>query len=361
MRIAVDTQSTLGRKTGIGHYATQLLAALRRVAPENEYIEFNCARDVVMRTDRRIAWQQWGLPRRARAARPDLLHVPGFDAPLWKPCPVVLTVHDLIGMLYPQNLPKVSRLYWSRWLPFTTGHADAIIADSECTRRDILRLLRLPPERVQVIHLGVEERFHPQHREATGACRSRYRLPEEFILYVGTLEPRKGVDTLINAYVKLAGRYPHQLVIAGKRGWYYQSIFQRVADLGLAGRVRFLDYVPDDDLPSLYASATVFAFPSSYEGFGLPVLEAMASGTPVVCSDGSSLREIAAQSALAVPSGQPEALAAALESVLAGAGLRDDLRQKGLERAAKFTWEKTARETLEVYRRVAGKSQRANR
>ena len=353
MRIGLDTQSALGRKTGIGHYTAQLLAALRRVAPENEYLTLDQGRDTVMRIDRRLRWQQWEMPRRARALKVDLLHVPGFDAPLWKPGPVVLTVHDLIGALFPQNFPPVSRFYWSTWLPFSLRFADAVIADSEATRRDIERLTRLPPAKITVIPLGVEARFAPCPPPQVEASRARYGLPPSLILYVGTLEPRKGIDTLIEAFAALAPRCAADLVVVGKRGWYWTPLLARLSALGLEQRVHLLDYVPDADLPALYSAAALLALPSRYEGFGLPVLEAMACGTPVVCSNAASLPEVAGEAARLVPPDQPQGLADAMEAVLSQPDLAATLRHQGRQRAAVFTWERTAEATLAVYERLA--------
>ena len=353
MRIALDTQSTVGRKTGIGIYTARLLDALRRVGPEHEYREIAWGRDVPMRLDRRLQWQQWDLPRRAGAAGADLLHVPGFDAPRRKPCPVVLTVHDLIGMLFPKNLPPVSRFYWSRWLPLSVHWADRVVTDSEHTRRDIVRLLGVPAERIAVIPLGVDAAFRRvTDAEALATVRERYELPVAFILYVGTLEPRKGLDTLVDAYAALADTLPHDLVIAGKRGWYTEALFTQVRHLGLEHRVRFTDYVADADLPALYSRATAFAFPSRYEGFGLPPLEAMACGTPVVSSDAASLPEAVGDAGLLVPPDDPIALAVALRRLLEHADLRARLSAAGLVQAQRFTWEETARKTLAVYQEL---------
>lgn len=353
MRIGIDTQSTMGESTGIGRYAKQLLASLRQVAPEHEYAALNWSAEVVMRTDRRLRWQQWELPRRARAAGAELLHVTGFDAPRWRPCPVVLTVHDLIGMLFPHALPPIARLYWSRWLPHTVRWADAIIANSENTRRDLVRLLHIPTERIRTIYLGVDGSFHaPTDRDTLEAVRSHYQLSQPLILYVGTLEPRKGIDTLIAAFAQLAGDLPHSLIIAGKRGWYTETLFRQAESTGLGERVRFLDYVAAEHLPALYGLANLFVFPSRYEGFGLPVLEAMACGTPVVCSNASSLPEVAGEAALLVPPDDVDALAEAMARALRDAALRQRLVSLGFGQARRFTWSEAAYQTAALYEQI---------
>ena len=352
MRVAIDTQSTIGRKTGIGYYTAECLAAMRQVAPQHEYVEVTWGRDPLMRIDRRLRWQQFEVPLRARRAHADLLHVTGFDAPLWRPCPTVLTVHDLIGMLFPHNLPPVARFYWSRWLPFSVRAADAIIADSAATRDDLVRLLGIPEGRIYVVHLGVQNRFQPQPAARIAELRQRYHLERPFILYVGTLEPRKGIDTLIDAFAELAGEYDYDLAIGGKKGWWWSSLLTQITRHGLEQRIHLLDYVPDEDLPTLYSAAGVFAFPSRYEGFGLPVVEAMACETPVVCANTSSLPEVAGDAAIMTPADQPDALASALIQVISRPETAARLRQAGRARAAGFTWAKTAQKTLEVYQKV---------
>lgn len=350
MRIGIDTQSTLGQKTGIGLYTANLLRALRHVAPQHEYVELSSRVTTKMRIDRRLRWQQFGLPRRAQATGAHLLHVTGFDAPWWKPCPVILTVHDLIGPLFPVNFPPVSRFYWTRWLPRTIRWADRIVADSAHTARDLNRLLGIPAERIEVIHLGVYEAFQPlQDQAPLEAVRQRYGLPPACMLYVGTLEPRKGLDTLIAAYGGLAADVTHDLVIAGKSGWYTEPLFQQVEALGLGQRIHFTDYILDEDLPALYNLAHLFVYPSRYEGFGLPVVEAMACGLPVVCTDAASLPEVAGDAALLVPPDDAETLAAAIRRVLTDPGLQAEMRARGLKRAKRFTWEETARRTVQVY------------
>lgn len=353
MRIALDTQSTLGRPTGIGQYTARLLAALRRVAPQHTYLEVGWGKEPAMRLHNRLLWQQLLAPRQAQRLHADLLHAPGFDAPAWKPCPVVLTCHDLIGMLFPRNLPPISRLYWARWLPFSVRFADAIIADSHATQRDIVRLLAIDPSRITVIPLGVDPHFRPQEAAEIARVRAAHRLPRAYLLFVSTLEPRKGIDTLLDAFAAVHSQRPDlALVIAGKRGWYWQALLDRMAALGIAAHVHLLDYVPASDLAALYSGASVFVFPSRYEGFGLPVLEAMACGVPVITTNVSSLPEVAGDAALLTPPDDAATLAAAIEAVMGQPALQAELRARGVAQAQRFTWERTAAATLAVYEQV---------
>jgi glycosyltransferase involved in cell wall biosynthesis len=350
MRIGIDVQSTLGRKTGIGLYTASLLSALRSVAPQHEYVELSQGSSKEMRTDQRLRWQQFGLPRRAKASGVDILHVTGFDAPRRKPCRVVLTVHDLIGLLFPANLPPVSRFYWMRWLPRTIRWGDRIVADSAHTQRDLNRLLGIPIERINVIHLGVSHAFKPVRDQVVlSQVRAKHRLPSTFILFVGTLEPRKGLDVLINAYRNLAPDLPHHLVISGKHGWHTEPLFRQVKTLGLDRRVHFTGYVSDEDLPALYNLADLFVYPSRYEGFGLPPLEAMACGVPVVCTNVASLPEVVGEAAVLVAPDDVDTLASTTRRVLNDKALQAEMRSRGLEQASRFTWEETARRTAQVY------------
>lgn len=355
MRIAIDIQSTVGSKTGIGQCAAYLYAAMREYAPEIEFVALEWGRDPVMRIPRRLQWQQIEVPRRARRARVDLLHVPGFDAPRIKPCPVILTLHDLIGMLFPQHLPLMGRWYWSKWLPASVRFADWLIVDSIATQRDVTTLLRIDEERIHVVPLGVDKRFIPCDQEAIRAIRAKHELPQRFILYLGTLEPRKGIDTLIDAVAALPAETSVPLVLAGKKGWYWDRIQARIQANNLQNRVQLLGYVHDDELPVLYSAASVFAFPSRYEGFGLPVLEAMACGTPVITTNVSSLPEVVGDAAILVPPDQPEALSRALHDVLSHETFAHTLRDAGRARARYFSWERAARETIAVYRKALAK------
>ena len=352
IRVALDFQATRHERTGIGSYTAALADALRR-QEGIEVLPVDWGWDPVMRLHRRLHWQQIQLPLRARRAGADLLHVTGFDAPYWRPLPTVLTVHDLIGMLFPRNLPPIARFYWSRWLPSSVRRADHIIADSEHTRQDLVCLLHVREERITVIPLGVDRRFAPRPPETVASLRGRLGLPGRFLLYVGTLEPRKGIDTLLSAWARIASRLPDvDLVIAGKPGWHTDRLHLQARDLGVEPRVRWTGYVDHGDLPALYSAAEALVFPSRYEGFGLPPLEAMACGTPVITSNSSSLPEVVGDAGLLLPPDDVSALAHAIYLVMTQPALRAELRERGLRRARDFTWERTAARTRAVYESV---------
>lgn len=357
MRICIDTQSAQGPKTGIGRYAAGLFAALQKVAPENDYLGLHLGRDVKMRTYRRLLWQQCEVVQRAKRKKADLLHVTGFDAPLWRPCPVVLTVHDLVGRLFPKNLPPISRVYWAFWLPFSVRFASHIITVSEHTRLDLTRLLRIPESRLTLIPHGISTRFRPAVIDSSfNTLKEKYRLPGKYILFVSTLEPRKGLDVLVKSFFQLRSSFPGiKLVIAGKPGWYMKRLLSGAEAHRMEKDIVFTGHVEDKDLPALYSAAELFVFPSRYEGFGFPVLEAMACGTPVVCTNSASLPEVTGDAACLVPAEDSETLTQAMGEVLADTRLRQKMKNRGLEQAAQFTWEEAARQTVRVYKTVLEK------
>jgi len=283
----------------------------------------------------------------------------------------VLTVHDLIFLLFPEYHLPLNRWFLNRFMPLFIRRADAIIAISQCTKDDLIRHYGVPSEKVTVIYEGVDSRFHPvTDPDVLGRVRARYGLPEHYILYVGTIEPRKNLTALLEAFVALrkqaSNRQPAtsnqrleagswKLVIAGKRGWLYEGFFRRLRELGLEGEVILLGFVPDEDLPALYSAAELFVFPSLYEGFGLPVLEAMACGTPVIASNASSLPEVVGEAGILIDPHDVGGLVKAMGRVLMDGGKRREMREKGLQQAARFSWERTAAMTLGVYRSVLGR------
>jgi glycosyltransferase involved in cell wall biosynthesis len=266
----------------------------------------------------------------------------------------VLTLHDLIFRHLPETHLPLNRWYLNLAVPRFLAAADAIIAISACTRRDAMHFYGVPGQKIHVIYEAADPRFRPVEDQAYLAeVRQRYALPERFILYVGTIEPRKNLPVLFQAFkaagAALAGC---RLVVCGKKGWLYDETFASLQTLGITDRVLFTGFVPDADLPGLYTLAEALALPSRYEGFGLPVLEAMGCGTPVVCSNASSLPEIAGDAALLLPPDDVRGWAGALARVASDGGLRAELRARGLRQAATFTWARAAQETRAVYREV---------
>jgi len=286
---------------------------------------------------------------------PDVLFVPAHVLPLVHPPRSVVTIHDLGYLHFPRAHRLLDRLYLDLSTRFNARAAAHIIADSQATKRDLVERYGVEPSKISVIYPGYdEEAFQPlREREAIEAVKTRYGIAGDYILFVGTIQPRKNLVRLMEAFSLLKRQAADlQLVIAGKKGWLYEAIFRRVEELGLEGQVVFTGYVADEDLPALFSGARLFVFPSLYEGFGLPVLEAMACGVPVVCSNASSLPEVADDAALLFDPLDVVGMAAAMERVLGDERLRAKLVERGLKRARGFSWEKCARQTLAVLESV---------
>jgi len=352
LRVAFDVSSTRGRKTGIGVYTQQLLRALNEYAPQIETLALEDRATADQRTDARMFREQFTLPRLASKANADLVHLTGFAAPLRSRVPVILTVMDLIGVLFSRNFPPISRFYWSQYLPFTLRAPRHLITLSEHTKRDVVRLARIPPNTITVVPAACDARFRViSDLRELDAARLRLQLPPRFFLFISTLEPRKGIDTLLAAYERIAAHVDEHLVIVGKRGWYYRTLFARARAIGLE-RIRFADYVSDDDLPFVYNLATAFVFPSRYEGFGLTPLEAMACGAPVISSSAASLPEVIGDAGILIAPNDVTSFAYAMSSLAANRARREELRARGVERAKMFSWERAAKEMAECYARV---------
>ncbi|MCC7368482.1 MAG: glycosyltransferase family 4 protein [Chloroflexi bacterium] len=376
MRIALNAQllstSASYRTAGINRVIYHLLDELPRVPGDEEYLVYAPASDPnrqllsrprvrrrlthlpVARPPVRIAWEQSVLPLELLRERADLLHALGFVSPFgWRGRSVV-TVYDLSFLRFPEVFNRGNRFYLGTFTPSSLRRADRVITISESTRQDVIELCGVAPERVTPILLAADERFRPATPTDIGVFRQQYSLPERFILYLGTLEPRKNIETLVRAYARLRehGSTDHILVLAGGRGWLYDTIFALVQSLGLADYVRFPGFVPAEQQALWYSSATVFAFPSRFEGFGLPLLEAMACGTPVVSSWASSLPEVVGDAGRLVDPSDVEGLSAALCELMNDETLRAELSAAGLARAATFSWRRMAEETVQVYREV---------
>jgi glycosyltransferase involved in cell wall biosynthesis len=293
------------------------------------------------------------MPSLAEKYQLDVLHDTSGVAPFLSgagQARIVLTLYDVIPWSAPGYSTRLDTLIHRRWLPWTVNRADAILTLSEASRGDIYRYLGVPPDRITVLRGGVDPLYQPAEPDAIQFARSRYNLGKHYLLYVGSIEERKNLRRVLEAFARLRGEgYPHQLAIVGPQKWKYGAILGAIQQHRLEEVVIFTGYVPQSDLPALYSGADVFVFPSLYEGLGLPVLEAMACGTAVVTSNVSSLPEVAGDAALTVNPTQTEAIVAAIRALLDDPILRDDLARRGRLRAAQFTWAEVARRGLGVY------------
>jgi glycosyltransferase involved in cell wall biosynthesis len=299
----------------------------------------------------RVLWEQLVQPWVLRRMEADLVHGPVFIAPVFTPCPSVITIHDLSFMRFPNLFHPVNRLYLTVLTRLSAQRARRIIAVSAHAAAESVQLLDVPPERIDVIYHGVDPVFRPLPTDTIASFRQRRGLPERFLLFVGTLEPRKNLVRLVEAFAHIQDDQVG-LVLAGGKGWLYDELFARVETLGLEGKVIFPGYVMSEELPLWYNAATALAYPSVYEGFGLPVLEAQACGAPVLTSNVSSLPEAAGDAALMVDPYDVEALATGINQILTDESLRLELRAHGLAHAQEFTWSRTALETAHVYKRA---------
>jgi len=324
----------------------------RRYRPPSPTLHLQVSRLPTVHPPVRILWEQlvqpWALWRRGI----DLLHAMAFVGPLASPCPLVVTIFDLSFLRYPQAFRLGNWLYLRLFTRVSARRARRIIAISKHTKADITHWLGVPPERIEVVYCGVEERFHSLPAEEVLAFRRKKGLPEQFLLHVGTLEPRKNLSLLLRAYARLraAGGNPPPLILAGARGWMCEGLFSQVEELGLGDSVHFPGYVRPEELPLWYNAATCFVYPSLYEGFGLPPLEAMACGTPVLSSNAASLPEVVGDAGLLLDPVDEEAWAHELARVLSRPELQRELAERGLDRARRFNWRRAAEETVQVYR-----------
>ena len=374
MRIGVDGRCIQDHFPGIGRYTFNLTRAMLPLLTKSEHLVLlrdptqPSSWDLIALAGKRVQVvdapvspfslrQQWAIPQILRRLEADVYHSPYYLMPYRPKVPAVVTVYDLIPLLFPQHVSPTARLLF-RWMTaLALRTAPHVIVISQATRRDLLTFYHPPPQKVTAIPLAADPAFHPQPPAEIERVRRKYALPPDYLLYLGINKPHKNLVHLVEAWAQIhTTQYAIRttsLVIAGAWDSRYPEPRQRAEALGLENVVRFLGPVPEADLPALYAGAALFVFPSLCEGFGLPVLEAMACGTPVVCSNTSSLLEIVGEAALTFDPLDVTEMAAKIEEALRNEALREEMKEKGLQRAAKFSWERTARETLKVYREVA--------
>ncbi|WP_083810054.1 glycosyltransferase family 4 protein [Methanothermococcus okinawensis] len=273
----------------------------------------------------------------------------------------ILTVYDLTPLLYSETHKKSKVLMHKYLFPLILKNSNKIISISHHTKQDIIKYFKIPEDKIKVIHLAANENYKPLKEKEINEVKQKYNLNYPFILYVGGLEPKKNIPTLLKALYKLKKQgINHKLILTGVKRWKYKSIFETIEKLNLQKDVIFTGYVPDEDLPALYNAADLFVYPSLYEGFGLPPLEAMACGTPVITSNTSSLPEVVGDAGIMINPYNVDELAKAMNEVLTNEGLREELSKKGLERAKLFSWKKCAEEHLKVYEEVYNKKLRDN-
>ena len=371
MRIVFDGTTLTPGRTGVGYYTEHLLQHLARevvntgdeiVVVSNKPIDTQAPLPPHVRVHDghrfpiRIGWMQLRAQRALEALRPDVAHFTNGMIPIGSPVATVVTVHDMSLRLYP-NCHPVRRLLLNRPLMHVAiCQASSIVTVSNSARRDLLRLHGVAPDRVAVVHEAASPAFRPiADREWLENVRARYALPRQFMLYVGTIEPRKNLSRLMSAFAdaRKAG-IPHHLVCVGPYGWSSRDLAGHIERLGIQDVVHFTGYVPFEHLPAIYNLGEFFAFPSLYEGFGLPVVEAMACGIPVLTSTTSSLGEIAGDAAETIDPADTDAIANAIVRLASDQDLRRDRAERGLRRARSFSWAQTARDMLAVYHRAAG-------
>ncbi|MBI4049194.1 MAG: glycosyltransferase family 4 protein [Candidatus Doudnabacteria bacterium] len=361
MTIGIEAErANLPQKTGVEVYAAELIKNLARQDAKNDYVLYfrsqpqdwfqqlppNFKLKVIpfpkFWTQLRISWEILWHPV-------DVLAILASALPIWHPANSVVTVHDVAWKLFPEAFTPFMRRYLEWSTSFAVRSASKVIAVSESTKRDLVKYYQINPEKIEVIPLAAGEQFRPQSYEQSQPILDKFGLVyQKYILFVGTMQPRKNIPRLVEAFIRLKQKnhIEEKLVIVGKKGWLWQPIEKKIAEGGLGQAVKVLDYVTDEDLPALFSGASVFTLPALYEGFGIPPLEAMACGVPVVVSNVSSLPEVVGDAGILVDPNSVDSIAEGLLKGLTDKEFKASMVQKGLEQAAKFSWEETARKTL---------------
>ena len=366
MRIGFDGTPLQYFRSGVGTYVEQLLHHLPLAHPEWEYLLYTNKPVKVNGLPRinpvtgyfphsRWLWMQFKLPSIIPKSNLDICHFMNNSAPLRCPAPYAITIYDASLFLYSQYHPRSRLLALRLLLPKVARRAKAVITISEASRQDLINILRLPPEKVHMIHIAASRDFKPvQDPEQRVHLQQKYDLPSRFVLFVGTIEPRKNLLRLIAAFGQTQRDHPDcHLVLVGPEGWLMNgALAKETAAADLTGKVHYLGIVPQADLPGIYSLATLFAFPSLYEGFGLPLLEAMACGTPVLTSNCSAMPEVSGAAAYLVDPNSVASIAEGLNHLLDSRARREWFVEQGLARARQFSWERTAQQTAVIYEQI---------
>jgi len=367
MRIGIDARLVFYNRAGIGQYIIQLIEALSSLEPEDDtFVLLQSRKDkssIINSNgfERKSLWtpshnrfEQPALSFEISGLGLNLLHSPDFIPPFRRKCKSIITIHDLAFLLYPHFLTKESARYYGQ-IDHAWRNTDHIIAVSEATKQDSINMLGVPEKKITVIHEATNPIYQPvPEDDAQRVSRGKYKLNKNFILFVSTIEPRKNLPGLLQAYRRLRDEYKRDeiLVLSGSKGWLWEEVYETVDKLNLEKHVAFLGRVPSEDLVYLYNAAQLFVHPSFYEGFGLTPLEAMNCGTPVIVSNTSALPEVVGDAALMIDPHDIDGLTVAMWRALTEEELRQDLIKKGFKRAQNFSWQEAAKKTLDVYHNI---------
>jgi glycosyltransferase involved in cell wall biosynthesis len=372
MRVALDGIPLVAAKTGIGHYTDALAEGLARAHPNHQYqllspLDFpfeagngkpaNLSKQVFPTRSVFRKWWMIGLPSLLLISPVDVFHGTNYCIPLIAPCPTVVTIHDMSLFAQSQTHEQANVTRGKRRMPIMARRSSIIIAPSEWTKKEIVNYLGTRPGKIRVIYEAARDIMKPVTPGQGQSVLEKYQVRQPYLLYVGTIEPRKNLLTLIRSYDELLRTTAHrpQLVLCGGRGWLDSEVFHLVKELNMQEQVRFTGYIEDSDLPVLFSSAEVFIYPSIYEGFGLPPLEAMACGAPVISSNATSLPEVVGEAGLLHDPGDFRALTKCIVKLLDDPAMREYFRHAGMKQASKFSWERAARETQSIYYEVIPK------
>ena len=371
MLIGYDITTIKKFRSGIGYYTEQLLKALLRLVKEDEIILYSNTRESFDELNPneskqikkygsnfcpiRAFWMQFMLPRILKKTKPDFCHFTNYLAPLMTSVPIIVTIHDMTLTMFPKYHYLKKRLLSRPFIPVVAKKAKIIITVSENSKKDIIKHFKINENKIRVIPSGVSEKFRPiTNEEELEPVRKKYNIDSKIILYVGNLEPRKNLVRLIEAFHTLVKKYNvnRKLMLVGPKGWGYKNIFKRIKELNIQNEILYIGYVPTEDIHLLYNCADIFAYPSLYEGFGFPILEAFACGIPVLTSNSPSLDETASDAALRVNPTDKKAIADGLLKITQDITFRNTLIEKGKQRAKLFSWDEAAKKTLEVYKEI---------